>query len=338
VNQTWRISDTNQGFTMYSGAQEGGYLTKVTGHQPVLLEEVMALFSQSDVDPSLPSIIVDATFGGGGHTRAILERFPEAKVVGVDQDPAALSRAEDIIKNFQGRFRIEARNFSEMGNIQDTDLTGVLMDLGVSSFQLDETERGFSFRFDAPLDMRMNPQQGQSAADFLETASLREIETALRDYGEEPRWRKIANAIVEARGTGVLQRTGSFAKFVEQFASRPSPRRRRIHPATQTFQGIRIAINREIESLEAALPQAFEKLAPGGVLAVISFHSLEDRIVKRYFRKLAGRPEHRHDSRSQDQREVLAELLTRKPIAPDTEECEMNPRARSAKLRAVRKI
>jgi 16S rRNA (cytosine1402-N4)-methyltransferase len=322
---------------MYSGAQEGGYLSKMNGHLPVMLEEVLYLLSQATCGEGSP-VIVDATFGGGGHTRAILNRFPECRVIGIDRDPAAVERAEDIIKNFDGRFRIEARNFSEMGKIQDTDLTGVLMDLGVSSYQLDEVERGFSFRSDAPLDMRMNPQQGQSAADFLETASLGEIETALRDFGEEPRWRKIAYAIVEARGTGVLQRTGSFAKFVEQFASRPSPRRRRIHPATQTFQGIRIAINREIESLEEALPVAFEKLASGGVLAVISFHSLEDRIVKRFFKKMAGRPEHRNDSRCQEQREVLAELLTRKPMVPGTTETENNPRARSAKLRAIRKI
>jgi len=323
---------------MYSGAQEGGMITRMNGHAPVLLNEVLELFLQAQCEASLPRLYIDATFGGGGHTRAILERIPESKVIGIDQDPAALKRAEVISTEFEGRFRIEARNFSQMGNIQDTDLTGVLMDLGVSSFQLDEAERGFSFRSDAPLDMRMNPQQGQNAADFLETASLREIETALRDYGEETSWRRIANAIVGARGTGILQRTASFAKLVEDNTPRPQPRRRRIHPATRTFQGIRIAVNQELQSLEEALPQAFEKLAPGGVLAVISFHSLEDRIVKRYFRKLAGRPEHRHDSRSQQQRQVLCELLTRKPIQPSESESAENPRARSAKLRAIRKL
>ena len=322
---------------MYSGAQEGGFRTRMSGHAPVLLGEVLDLLGQAQCETS-SSKYVDATFGGGGHTRAILERFTDANVVGIDQDPAARERAVEIEKDFQGKFRLETRNFSEMGKLHDTDLTGVLMDLGVSSYQLDEAARGFSFRSDAPLDMRMNPQQGQSAADFLENASQGEIETALRDYGEEAGWRKIANAIVGVRGTGILQRTASFADLVEQYAPRPSPRRRRIHPATRTFQGIRIAVNRELESLEAALPAAFEKLAPGGVMAVISFHSLEDRIVKRYFRKMAGRPEGNHDFRPQDEREVLCGLLTRKPVVPGEEETLRNPRARSAKLRAIRKL
>ncbi len=323
---------------MYSGAQEGGFRTRMSGHAPVLLDEVLGLLGQAQCDASLPLVFMDGTFGGGGHTRAILEKFPGCRVVGIDQDPAARVRAESIENDFQGRFRLETRNFSEMGKLRDTNLTGVLMDLGVSSYQLDEAGRGFSFRSEAPLDMRMNPLQGQSAADFLETASQGEIETALRDYGEEAGWRKIANAIVGVRGTGILQRTSSFAELVEQHAPRPSPRRRRIHPATRTFQGIRIAVNHELESLEAALPAAFEKLAPGGVLAVISFHSLEDRIVKRYFRKLAGRPEGNHDFRNQDERQALCGLLTRKPVVPGDSETQLNPRSRSAKLRAIQKF
>ena len=304
------------------------------GHVPVLLDEVVELLGSSR---GRTHAFLDLTFGGGGHAREILERIPGSSVVALDQDPAAAERAAVLQETFSGRLRFETRNFEEMGMIQDTGYTGVLMDLGVSSYQLDEGFRGFSFREDAPMDMRMNPSQGQSAAEFLETASLEAIETALRDYGEESRWRAVARAIVEARGTGVLARTASFAGLVEQHAARSAPGRRRIHPATRTFQGIRIAVNRELECLEKALPLAFEKLAPGGVLAVISFHSLEDRMVKRFFKKLAGRPEHRHDSRTQDQREAVAELVTRKPVLPGEVELADNPRSRSARLRAVRK-
>ncbi|SVD31714.1 uncharacterized protein METZ01_LOCUS384568, partial [marine metagenome] len=193
----------------------------VTGHVPVLLEEVLEFLASSRGHAYL-----DLTFGGGGHTKALLERIPESTVVAADQDPDVAVRAEALQKTFSGRLRFEACNFAEMGMIQDTGFTGVLMDLGVSSDQLDEPSRGFSFREDAPMDMRMNPQQGLSAAEFLETASLEEIETALKDYGEEPRWRAVASAIVDARGTGVLGRTASFAELVEQHASRSAPGRR----------------------------------------------------------------------------------------------------------------
>ena len=317
---------------MYCETLEGGRRVKMTGHIPVLLEEVLEFFGSSR-----NSSYLDLTFGGGGHARALLERIPDSTVMAMDQDPLAKERAEALEEIFSGRLRFETCNFSELGNIQSSGFTGVLMDLGVSSFQLDEVSRGFSFREDAPMDMRMNPQQGQTAAEFLETTSLREIETALRDYGEEPRWRAVAKAIVEARGSGALERTASFAALVELHALRSAPGRRRIHPATRTFQGIRIAVNRELECLERALPLAFEKLAPGGVLVVISFHSLEDRIVKRYFRRLAGRPEHRYDSRSQQERVAVGALLNRKPISASMEEISLNPRSRSAKLRAIRK-
>jgi len=317
---------------MYCESLAGGRRQALKGHIPVLLDEVV-----ESMGALRGRAFLDLTFGGGGHAQAILERVPGSTVLAFDQDPAAQARAAQLQETFSERLRFEARNFEEMGMIQDTGFTGVLMDLGVSSFQLDELSRGFSFRDDAPMDMRMNSSQGQTAAEFLETASLEAIETALRDYGEESRWRAVARAIVEARGTGVLARTASFAELVEQHAARSAPGRRRIHPATRTFQGIRIAVNRELECLEKALPLAFEKLAPGGALLVISFHSLEDRIVKRYFKRLAGRPEHRYDDRSQDQREAVAELVTRKPITPGEDEIRANPRARSAKLRVVRK-
>ncbi len=302
----------------------------MTGHIPVLLEEVLAFFSRMHGGACL-----DLTFGGGGHTQAILEHLPDATVLAMDQDPVAARNAASLQENFSGRLRFEARNFADLENIQESGFTGVLMDLGVSSFQLDDVSRGFSFREDAPLDMRMNPQQGQTAAEFLEKGSLREIETALRDYGEEPRWRAIARAIIEARGKGLLQRTASLAALVEQHAPRTAPGRRRIHPATRTFQGIRIAVNRELECLQDTLPVAFKKLAPGGVLVVISFHSLEDRIVKRFFRKIAGLSQHKNDPQPQQERQILGNLLTKKPIVPSPDEIKQNPRSRSAKLRAI---
>jgi 16S rRNA (cytosine1402-N4)-methyltransferase len=211
------------------------------------------------------------------------------------------------------------------------------MDIGVSSHQLDAPERGFSFRFDAPNDMRMDTRRGRTAAEFLEQANRQELEKAVRDYGEEPRWFRIVNAIESARGSGRLSRTASFAHLVAE-AAPPPPGPRGPHPATKTFQGVRIAINDELGALSEALPKAFAKLKQGGVLAVISFHSLEDRLVKRYMNGVSGRPLDREDNRTQDERVKLAELLTRKAVQPSAEEQSRNPRSRSARLRAVRRI
>lgn len=303
-------------------------------HEPVLLSEVVDILSLER-----PCLILDGTFGGGGHSVALLEAMPECSLVGLDRDPSAAVRAEGVSKRFGERFRFVAMSFSRIGELSEEVFDGVLFDFGVSSFQLDELERGFSFRRDAPADMRMNPAAGEPAHEFLETASRDALVQAIRDYGEEPRWRRVVDAIERARGTGQLRTTVALAKLIETAIG--SRRKRfggpQIHAATQSFQGIRIAVNDELGEIEAAIPAAFAKLRPGGVLAAISFHSLEDRIVKRSFNRFAGRPTDRSDSRPADDRPVFADLLFRKPLTPSASEMERNPRSRSARLRALRK-
>jgi 16S rRNA (cytosine1402-N4)-methyltransferase len=304
-----------------------------SGHVPVLLRETLELLA-----PRTGVKLLDGTFGGGGHTRALLEAADEVEVVALDRDPAALPRAEALKAEFGDRFRLYHMNFGDLADLEETDFHGVLFDFGLSSFQLDTEERGFSFRYDAPVDMRMNPEEGISAADFLETADEESIVRAVRNYGEEPRVRRVVKAIMDARGTGALQRTHSLAALIAD-AVGPTPRGRKAgHPATRTFQGIRVEVNDELSAIERGLPAAFDRLLPGGVLAAISFHSLEDRIVKRFCRKMAGRPEHSHDNRTQDEREVSATMISTRPISPSESEIESNPRSRSARLRALRKI
>jgi 16S rRNA (cytosine1402-N4)-methyltransferase len=280
---------------------------------------------------------LDCTFGGGGHARAILEAIADARLTALDADPAAVERARAVAERFPGRFFFKAANFAALDTAPGAPFDGVLADLGCSSFQFDDAQRGFSFRADAPADMRMNPHEGISAAEFLETASEAALIAAVRDCGDEPRWKAVVRAILAARGTGKLSRTLSLAELVAAAVWRPGPPAK-THPATRTFQGLRITVNDELGALRTALPKAFAALAPDGVLAVISFHSLEDRIVKRFFNGLAGRPVDADDSRPQDEREKLAELLTRHPATPDEAETAANPRSRSAKLRAVRKL
>ncbi len=315
-------------FTFANGSTA---LTRTMGHLPVLLNEVLECFS-----PIQQGRYLDGTFGGGGHTTAILEASEQAHVTGLDCDPAAAERAAALRERYPDRLSFFDLNFRKLDKLTQTGFAGVLLDLGVSSFQLDQAERGFSFREDAPADMRLNPRQGVSAAEFLETASREDVIHAIRNHGEEKQWRRVVDAIFNARGTGVLQST---AKLADLIAANVSQRRgERIHPATKSFQGIRIAVNDELGAIEEGLPKAFDALAPGGVLAVISFHSLEDRLVKRFFNRVTGRPEHGRDYRAQDERVQLAERLTRKPITAAEAEIAANPRSRSAKLRAVRKL
>jgi 16S rRNA (cytosine1402-N4)-methyltransferase len=301
------------------------------GHQPVMCTAVVQ-FLQCEGG----GLFLDATLGGGGHTRALLEAHPANRVIALDWDPEAVQRAAPLRAAYPGRLEVRHLNFGDLERLGERDFAGILFDFGVSSFHLDDARRGFSFRQDAPLDMRLNPEAGIPARTFLEQASHDQLVEAIRGFGEEPRWRRVVDAIETARGSGRLERTLTFAELVEKALGGRRPGDR-IHPATRTFQGVRIAVNRELEVIERALPEAFGRLRPGGRLAVISFHSLEDRIVKRFYRRMAGRPEHGRDSTPGQFRLRQAEILTRKPLVADTDERERNPRSRSAKLRVLEK-
>lgn len=274
---------------------------------------------------------VDCTFGRGGHSRAILERLgPEGRLLAFDRDPAACAAGVELAAD--PRFELIHERFSHLEAVLAArgrlgTASGVLMDLGVSSPQLDDPARGFSFSASGPLDMRMDPSQGPSCADWLNQAKQTDIENCLWEYGEERFSRRIARAIVAARSRAPLQTTGELAAIVAGAVPR---RPARIHPATRTFQALRILINDELDELRAGLAQGTRALGVGGRFVVISFHSLEDRMVKRYFRDLARPPEP-----PALPAESPFRLLQRKPVTADEAEVAANPRARSANLRAL---
>jgi len=318
---------------MYCGAVEFVCSPSMVKHIPVLLDESVGFLGATDAGR-----YADLTYGGGGHTNAILEANAANELVSFDCDPDARIRADATFAEFGDRFTFHDLSFQRMDEVSsESEFDGVIMDLGISSFQLMEPLKGFSFRLDAPIDMRLDPRVGISAAEFLETASRESLVRAIREYGEEKRWNRVVNAIIEARGSGVLLRTTTAAELVSE-AVGGRRFRQKIHPATKTFQGIRIAINGEMEALAVTLPKAFRALKPNGVLAVISFHSLEDRMVKRFMRKMAGRPEHKWDRSVLQDRKSFAELLSTKIISPSSDEVSNNPRSRSARLRVIKKI
>jgi 16S rRNA (cytosine1402-N4)-methyltransferase len=309
--------------------------TDAAEHVPVLAEEVRELL---DVRPG--ETIVDATFGGGGHSRVLVSELQgSGKLVAIDRDPTVrpyFDRVKATARGVQTRFLRGdyAVVLSQLaGNGVRAD--AVLLDLGLSSMQVDRPERGFSYATDAPLDMRMDPSDERSAADVLATYDDRELETIFRRYGEERYARQIARGIVRRRAEAPIVRTGELVDVVR--ASIPAPARFGDgHPAKRVFQALRIEVNHELESLEVGLPAAFEMLRPGGRLAVISFHSLEDRIVKRFLRDRArGCTCPPELPVCVCGREPEARLLTTRPIRPSAREVDLNPRAASARLRAA---
>jgi 16S rRNA (cytosine1402-N4)-methyltransferase len=314
-----KISDTKK-------ALAGAY------HAPVLPAEVLQAFA-----PAAGRLLVDCTLGGGGHSELLLEAG--AEVIGIDQDPEAIAYASARLARFGNRFRPVRANFSQIVEVLEQlkvdRVDGFLLDLGVSSHQLDTPERGFSFRADGPLDMRMNPELPVTAADWVNTASSEQLERMFREYGEEPQARRIAQRLVKDRAVRPFRTTLELAEGVERVV----PRRGRTHPATQVFQALRIVVNRELEVLEQTLALLGGLLAPGGRLAVITFHSLEDRIVKRVFQRCSNatidRPEWPGPRRNPD---CIYRKLTGKPSTAGAEEQLHNSRSRSAKLRVVERL
>jgi 16S rRNA (cytosine1402-N4)-methyltransferase len=283
-------------------------------HVPVLLDEVVHWLT-----PERGGCVVDCTVGLGGHARALLQHGAE-RMVAIDRDPAALVLAREALRDFGDRVELVHADYRELGGLLDarglTTVDGILADLGVSSMQLDSEGRGFSFRRDEPLDMRMDTSRGDTGADLLATVEEGELADVIYQFGEERNSRRIARALVRARAERPLETTAQVADIVRR-ASRVKGYWR-IDPATRTFQALRIWVNRELEGLDAFLETAAARLAPGGRLAVMTFHSLEDRVVKHTFRRLE-----------------TVRVLTRRPIAAGDAELARNPRARSAKLRVV---
>jgi len=307
-------------------------------HQPVMLAEVI-----QSLRCRRGGIYVDGTLGGGGHAQAILESTtPDGLLIGIDRDDDALFESEKRLKPFGRRKILIKGNFADIGNILTNlnigKVDGILLDLGVSSHQLDTADRGFSFSLDAPLDMRMDQGNRYSAYDLVNLSPEKELRQVIRDYGEEPMAGRIARAILAKRASAPIERTAELADVVCR-AVRPQGGHKKIHPATRTFQAIRMAVNQELPNLRRAIEGGIDRLNQGGRLSIISFHSLEDRMVKEAFRSWEGRC-HCPPSMPicQCQREARLMILTRKPLRPEGDERDTNPRARSARLRTAEKI
>ena len=308
-------------------------------HLPVLVEETLAL-----LEPGRGGIFVDATLGLGGHAEAILRASDSVQLVGIDRDPQALELAARRLAPFGDRARFVNANFHHLDQALaglgiSGGIAGVLADLGVSSMQLDTPERGFSFRFDAPLDMRMGLAE-RTAADLVNEGSEGELEKIIRDYGEERQARRIARSIVDARREQPIETTGQLKRLIERVkGSRPPWQEggRGVDPATLVFQALRIAVNDELAGLEGFIQQAIDLLEDDGRMVIISYHSLEDRIVKNALRDRARGEIDQVTGRPHAETQLI-EALTRKPVRPSEEEVARNPRSRSARLRAARRI
>ena len=286
----------------------------------MLAAAVLAAFAE--LPAAATPLLIDATLGGGGHSTLLLEAHPDWQLIGLDQDPSARAAAAERLAPFGGRVRIEAANFGAWTPPPDRRAVAVLADLGVSSPQLDRAERGFSFRAEGPIDMRMNPAAGETAAELLDRLEEGALADLLFQFGDERLSRRIARRLVaEREAKPWRERTTAELAYAVAGCYPPKARRGRLHPATRSFQALRIAVNDELGSLERLLQRAPDWLLPGGVLALISFHSLEDRRVKQAF--LA------------DER---LERITRRPLVADPAEEEANPRSRSAKLRLARRL
>ena len=310
------------------------------GHLPVLVEEVLAMLA-----PAPGSLQIDATLGGGGHTERILEASdPDGRLLGLDADGAAIARVDARLRpRFGERLVLRQANFRDLALVAPSAgfavVDGCLFDLGLSSFQLVDTDRGFGIRAGGPLDMRFDVSRGVPAAELLETLDADELTALFRRFGEEPFAGRIARAIVGTRTAAPVRTSEDLAALIERTIPNRAPGRRRVHPATRVFQALRIAVNEELESLEAALAAALDLLRPGGRLVVLSYHSLEDRIVKRFLHAerqgctcapevpvcICGRT-------------PRLRLVTKRSVTPTTAELEENPRARSARLRAAERI
>jgi 16S rRNA (cytosine1402-N4)-methyltransferase len=302
----------------------------VTGaHVPVLLQEVLA-----GLQPRPGGRYIDGTLGAGGHAAAILQACaPDGRLLGMDRDPVALTAARAALAPFGGRAQIVHGSYTEMGDAARgfAPVDGILLDLGLSSLQLDDPARGFAFQHDGPLDMRFDPQAELTAAEIVNTWPLAELADIIFQFGEERHSRRIAAAIGRARP---LRTTTELAAVVAQAVG---GRREKIHPATRTFQALRMAVNGELEAVAAVLPLAVSLLGPGGRLAVIAFHSLEDRLVKDFIRAQA-RPPADDPARPPAHFVPVLSEVTRKPVMATAEEIARNPRARSARLRLAEKL
>jgi 16S rRNA (cytosine1402-N4)-methyltransferase len=312
-------------------------MTTLYPHVPVLLDEILQFFKDCHL-----KIVVDCTLGGGGHSESLLKTHPEIRLLaGIDQDPVALDLAKQRLDCWKDKTAFMEGNFAHfslfMDQLKIAEVDGILLDLGVSSMQLNTPEKGFSFMHEGPLDMRMDPKNPLTAADIVNTWSEEEIARIFRDYGEDKQWRLAARVIAEARRKALFTTTTDLSRVLLPVLSRRA--KKGIHPLTLIFQGLRIAVNAELEVLEELLPRAVERLRPGGRLAIISFHSLEDRIVKNILRYEASDKE---DTRGLaglflNKRPTL-KILTKKPIIPLENEILRNPRSRSAKLRVAEKL